>query len=406
MLSEYLQKLLTSLKETSAAVKQLSSKRLGFKSPEDLKRAVDDLNRRIAAHGGEATEKLALMRHEVIRQELAALKGVLLQVVPLFQDRRVLEQWTLRVDPATVRRHTDNALAWLDKFKSDVDEHEELVRAGVTNEQTAKLEYNIITRYEPYKTRLIMAIDDTVNQIETAYRAEPTRRDILGRLAAGFIMGAAGMGSAVAQEVANVASDEKKVTPEDIITLEEITKLEEKKKPRDILNDNTVIKSQAVQFVTYDKETGQNNYADLISSGSGKYIVLFGSSNSSTATAYTKRRAIQLKAISRHLGDEVTLIYFDMDIDPKLAADNYAGFKTFQIKYQPSIEIVTYDKDKKTTKIVDVDGGGMETGKAIRTSAYNSIIYWINPLILDKPSPTGKIYKFENSARLHAVDKK
>jgi hypothetical protein len=394
-------RLMVVLKDASNALKQLDAQRLKrflffSRTPEELRRQIVSVA---------PQEKLALLKLPIVRDEIRVLTSALQQARQELSDSSVRQNWRFSFSLDTVLRHLNNALVWLSRFEKDTFDLEIALNHGG---DTTQLENSILVRYEAYKHRLHMSIDDAIRKNEEL--DVQSRRHFLGAglkygaVAAAFAMGIAGQ--AYAQETAK--KDEPKATstvPATLLTDDEVATLKKKDSLDAILRDDETIKDAPIQFVIYDNEHSTNNYLDLLQKGTGKYVVLFSSEKlTGNDRELSKRGAIQVKAMSRAMGKDVTFIYFDMNIDPALTVKNYTPFReTYQVKDFGSTVLVVYDKDKKAATTIDIKQGAPGEDKLVPPGTRNAVNYWANYLLLDKETPNGKHFKYNNSTQMQEI---
>ncbi|HSU72280.1 MAG TPA: hypothetical protein VLJ21_00340 [Candidatus Binatia bacterium] len=355
----------------------------GGKTPEEVRKDIQVLNAQIATHLAKPSDKLPVMRHDLVLTEIAVLRALL--------------QEALRDADAETTRVLHADIGWLDTFRENVHRHEIYCKHDASNDETARTENTLYTEYEQRKLTMMKNIETMVEG--------PSRRDVLKWA---FAVGAGFMGRELyAQDVAK--KDEQqgvvKTAYKALLTDEEETALEKKDSIDAIIKDTETIKNTKIERVTYDAEKKSNNYDALLQNGKGKYVVLFTSDKlDGNDKVLAKRAAIQLKAMAREMGNDVTFIYFDMDVDPALTEKNYTPFiEKFNVQSRCATALVRYDKDKKSADIVDIERGSALNSQGMVTLAKNNVEYWVKPNLLGKESPNGKSYKYKNTPKLQEV---
>lgn len=314
------------LKAVSYGVKRLSSRR------RDLRYA-----------------NMTLQDAETVLQEIELLRSAALTV--------------MQNVTGVARRHAETAIGWLDVFRQDITLFKEHLALGIPDakgQQRAK-------QYETYKARIIMSIDNAVQNAERV----PLQRSFWKRardsiayasILAGTAFGFSGlpMPRAYAEEPKEVQA--KPALTE--LTTENIEKLMEYDSVESVLKDDKILSSPQIDFVKYDEKTKSTNYEKIIFQQDVKdadkqpVVVYFYSSKKieNKAKPVCLRGAIMFADAARK-HENVKFVAYDVDIDPVLAAENYAGLKTkYDLEGIPSLMLYsTYDLSKGETK--DKNGG-------------------------------------------------
>lgn len=372
---------------------------LGGRTPEDVRKEIIALNARIESGAAKPIEKLDVLRHDILFQEIAVLRTILSDALQDADDKtkRVLE-----VD-----------IGWLDTFREDVHKHQIHCERNEATDETARIENTILTEYEQRKLTMTHNIETIVNQSRRGFMKLATG------LAAAAALGFAGQVYAQDEKqqggVAKTAFESKK-TP--ALTEKNITDLMKYDSVSGILKEKEIIPA-TLDFVTYDAEKKVTNfdalvYQNALKQEERKPVLVFFYANKpkeNVSNDASARDAIIFKKLAMDFGEHIKFVAYDGDVDPAKAADNYAGLFKMNILSLPSIAMyVTYDvlkgetatKNSGEVKLVDVLRGGPDENKYIQGAINNSTNYWIATNILLKQSPKkdGQVYRHGNAWKI------
>ncbi len=280
----------------------------------------------------------------------------------------------------TARKHAETAVVWLDVFRQDITLFKEHLSLGLPDQKGQKR----AKQYETYKARIIMSIDNAIQNAEQVPLQKSFWHKARNNIAYAAILTTTAFGFSglntprVYAEDPKIQADVKEVNIDDF-TDDLAQKLEAKyKTAKEVFDDKDFASDAKVSYI------GKGEFAKEIAElKDDKSLVLMCDFNGKdNATILSIRSAILAKYASKVLG--VPLKVYDAE-NTAVKDDLKEVMKQFGSIAEPSLFIVakydvvkgeTPEKNDGKIKVLDVLAGAPQETKYVKAWARDICKYW------------------------------